>query len=105
MHEYCRSPLFRIWYSCPLIALPPGASTGGWMAVPLRGLAALFGGFDIARYVHFFAMAGIAGFGLGDIALARDLESSREVHARWPEGVAREGDEDEATVDVRGVMP
>ena len=28
----------------------------------LQGLVSLFGGFDIARYVHFFAMAGIGLF-------------------------------------------
>lgn len=33
-----------------------------WKPVQLHGLASLFGGFDSARYVHFFAMAGIAAF-------------------------------------------
>jgi thiosulfate reductase cytochrome b subunit len=33
-----------------------------WKPVQLQGLAALFGGYDVARRVHFVAMAGIAGF-------------------------------------------
>jgi len=33
-----------------------------WKPVQLQGLVSLFGGFDIARYVHFFAMAGIGLF-------------------------------------------
>lgn len=33
-----------------------------WKPVQLQGLVALFGGFDFARYVHFFAMAGIGLF-------------------------------------------
>ncbi len=33
-----------------------------WKPVQLHGLTALFGGFDAARYVHFFAMAAIVLF-------------------------------------------
>ncbi len=33
-----------------------------WKPVQLQILTALFGGYDAARYVHFFAMAAIAGF-------------------------------------------
>src|SRR5262245_8777304 len=33
-----------------------------WKPVQLQWLATLFGGFDAARYVHFFAMAAIVGF-------------------------------------------
>jgi thiosulfate reductase cytochrome b subunit len=33
-----------------------------WKPVQLQELAALFGGYDAARYVHFFAMAAIVGF-------------------------------------------
>jgi thiosulfate reductase cytochrome b subunit len=33
-----------------------------WKPVQLQWLASAFGGFDSARYVHFFAMAGIAAF-------------------------------------------
>src|SRR5262249_36034956 len=33
-----------------------------WKPVQLHDLAAAFGGYDTARYVHFFAMAAIVGF-------------------------------------------
>jgi thiosulfate reductase cytochrome b subunit len=33
-----------------------------WKPVQFKYLTALFGGYDIARYVHFFAMATIVGF-------------------------------------------
>jgi thiosulfate reductase cytochrome b subunit len=33
-----------------------------WKPVQLQELAAVFGGYDAARYVHFFAMAAIVGF-------------------------------------------
>ena len=33
-----------------------------WKPVQLQGLVSLFGGFDTARYVHFFAMSGIGMF-------------------------------------------
>jgi thiosulfate reductase cytochrome b subunit len=33
-----------------------------WKPIQLQELTALFGGYDAARYVHFFAMATIAGF-------------------------------------------
>ena len=33
-----------------------------WKPVQLHYLTSLFGGYDLARYVHFFAMAAIAGF-------------------------------------------
>jgi thiosulfate reductase cytochrome b subunit len=33
-----------------------------WKPVQLQQLTALFGGYDVARYVHFFAMAAIVGF-------------------------------------------
>jgi len=33
-----------------------------WKPVQLQALTAVFGGYDAARYVHFFAMATIAGF-------------------------------------------
>ncbi len=41
-----------------------------WKPVQLWWLAALFGGFDAARYVHFFAMAAIVGFSLIHIVMA-----------------------------------
>jgi thiosulfate reductase cytochrome b subunit len=33
-----------------------------WKPVQLQGVVVLFGGYDAARFVHFFAMAAIAGF-------------------------------------------
>jgi thiosulfate reductase cytochrome b subunit len=33
-----------------------------WKPVQVQELTTLFGGYDAARYVHFFAMAAIAGF-------------------------------------------
>lgn len=41
-----------------------------WKPVQFQELAALFGGYDAARYVHFCAMAAIVGFLLVHIALA-----------------------------------
>ena len=41
-----------------------------WKPVQLQELAALFGGYDAARYVHFFAMAAIVGFLVIHIILA-----------------------------------
>jgi thiosulfate reductase cytochrome b subunit len=41
-----------------------------WKPVQLQELTALFGGYDVARYVHFFAMAAIVGFLVIHIALA-----------------------------------
>jgi thiosulfate reductase cytochrome b subunit len=41
-----------------------------WKPVQLQYLTALFGGYDIARYVHFFCMAAIVGFLAVHVALA-----------------------------------
>jgi thiosulfate reductase cytochrome b subunit len=41
-----------------------------WKPVQLQALTAIFGGYDAARYVHFFAMASIAGFLVIHISLA-----------------------------------
>ena len=41
-----------------------------WKPVQLKYLTAFFGGYDIARYVHFFAMASIVGFLTVHVALA-----------------------------------
>ena len=41
-----------------------------WKPVQLQELTALFGGYEAARYVHFFAMAAIVGFLIVHIALA-----------------------------------
>ena len=41
-----------------------------WKPVQFQELTALFGGYDFARYVHFFAMAAIVGFLVVHILLA-----------------------------------
>jgi thiosulfate reductase cytochrome b subunit len=41
-----------------------------WKPVQLQELTTLFGGYDFARYVHFFAMAAIVGFLCVHVALA-----------------------------------
>ena len=41
-----------------------------WKPVQLQWLTALFGGYDIARYVHFFCMAAIVAFMVVHVALA-----------------------------------
>jgi thiosulfate reductase cytochrome b subunit len=41
-----------------------------WKPVQLKYLTAFFGGYDTARYVHFFAMASIVGFLTVHVALA-----------------------------------
>jgi thiosulfate reductase cytochrome b subunit len=41
-----------------------------WKPIQLQELTALFGGYDAARYVHFFAMAAIVGFLVIHILLA-----------------------------------
>jgi thiosulfate reductase cytochrome b subunit len=41
-----------------------------WKPVQVQELTAVFGGYDAARYVHFFAMAAIAGFLAIHITLA-----------------------------------
>ena len=41
-----------------------------WKPVQLQTLTNLFGGYDAARYVHFFAMAGIVIFSVIHIVMA-----------------------------------
>jgi thiosulfate reductase cytochrome b subunit len=41
-----------------------------WKPVQFQELTALFGGYDAARYVHFFAMAAIVGFLVLHVSLA-----------------------------------
>ncbi|MEA2975121.1 MAG: hypothetical protein QOF19_641 [Alphaproteobacteria bacterium] len=53
---------------CGVIIVLSGLSI--WKPVQLQALTALFGGYDAARYVHFFAMAAIVGFLIVHIALA-----------------------------------
>ena len=41
-----------------------------WKPVQLQELTALFGGYEAARYVHFFAMAAIVGFLVVHVVMA-----------------------------------
>jgi thiosulfate reductase cytochrome b subunit len=41
-----------------------------WKPVQLQELTALFGGYDVARFVHFFAMAAIVGFVIIHVIMA-----------------------------------
>ena len=41
-----------------------------WKPVQFQELTALFGGYDVARYVHFFAMSAIVGFLVVHVSLA-----------------------------------
>jgi thiosulfate reductase cytochrome b subunit len=41
-----------------------------WKPVQLQWLTAVFGGYEVARYVHFFCMAAIVGFLVIHVALA-----------------------------------
>ncbi|QKJ85110.1 thioredoxin reductase [Paramixta manurensis] len=45
---------------CGVLLVLSGLSI--WKPVQFSGLVALFGGFDFARYVHFFAMSGVVAF-------------------------------------------
>jgi thiosulfate reductase cytochrome b subunit len=53
---------------CGVVIVLSGLSM--WKPVQFQELTALFGGYDFARYVHFFAMAAIVGFLVVHIALA-----------------------------------
>ena len=41
-----------------------------WKPVQLQELTAVFGGYEAARYVHFFAMAAIVGFLVVHVVMA-----------------------------------
>jgi thiosulfate reductase cytochrome b subunit len=41
-----------------------------WKPVQFQELTAIFGGYDVARYVHFLAMSAIVGFLIVHISLA-----------------------------------
>lgn len=53
---------------CGIVIVASGLSI--WKPVQFQELTALFGGYDFARYVHFFAMAAIVGFLVVHVALA-----------------------------------
>jgi thiosulfate reductase cytochrome b subunit len=47
-----------------------------WKPVQLQALTAAFGGYDTARYVHFFAMAAIVGFLVVHVIMSAVVPSS-----------------------------
>jgi thiosulfate reductase cytochrome b subunit len=53
---------------CGVVIVLSGLSI--WKPVQLRELSLLFGGYDAARYVHFFAMAAIVGFVVIHVVMA-----------------------------------
>jgi len=53
---------------CGMLIVLTGLSI--WKPVQFQELTALFGGYDFARYVHFFAMAAIVGFLVVHVLLA-----------------------------------
>ena len=53
-----------------------------WKPVQLQWLTALFGGYDTARYVHFFCMAAIAGFLIVHVLLALIVPKSLRAMVR-----------------------
>jgi thiosulfate reductase cytochrome b subunit len=53
---------------CSVVIVLSGVSI--WKPVQFQELTALFGGYDLARYVHFFAMSAIVGFLVVHVALA-----------------------------------
>jgi thiosulfate reductase cytochrome b subunit len=53
---------------CGILIVLSGLSI--WKPVQFQELTALFGGYNFARYVHFFAMAAIVGFLCVHVALA-----------------------------------
>ena len=53
---------------CGIVIVLSGLSI--WKPVQFQELTALFGGYDVARYVHFFAMSAIVGFLSVHVALA-----------------------------------
>jgi thiosulfate reductase cytochrome b subunit len=53
---------------CGFLIVASGLSI--WKPVQFQELTALFGGYDFARYVHFFAMSAFVGFLIVHVALA-----------------------------------
>jgi thiosulfate reductase cytochrome b subunit len=53
---------------CGIVIVLSGLSI--WKPVQFQELTALFGGYDFARYVHFFAMSAIVGFLVVHVTLA-----------------------------------
>ncbi len=60
-----------VYFSLPIFGVAAVLSgLAIWKPVQLQELTAVFGGYDAARYVHFLAMAAIAGFLVVHVLLA-----------------------------------
>lgn len=62
----------RALYAAAILLMIVAALSGLaiWKPVQLQEMTALFGGFELARRVHFFAMAGLAAFLVAHVAAA-----------------------------------
>jgi thiosulfate reductase cytochrome b subunit len=63
-----QKPLYAGVILCGVLIVLSGIAI--WKPVQFQELTALFGGYDVARFVHFFAMAAIVGFLVVHVALA-----------------------------------
>ncbi len=54
------------WSACVIVL----SGLAIWKPVQFQYLTALFGGYDVARYVHFFAMAAIVLFLIVHVVMA-----------------------------------
>src|SRR5450631_246809 len=67
-HNYVQKLLYAGIIAVGVVIVLSGLSI--WKPVQLQYLTALFGGYDVARYVHFVCMAAIVGFLVVHVALA-----------------------------------
>ncbi|ABD05043.1 conserved hypothetical protein [Rhodopseudomonas palustris HaA2] len=67
-YNYVQKLLYAGIILVGILAVLSGLSI--WKPVQFQTLTALFGGYDTARYVHFFAMAAIVGFLVIHVVLA-----------------------------------
>ena len=85
--------LQRLFYLAVLLLTALAVTSGLvlWKPVQLDGLARLIGGYEFARRLHFFAMAGLAGFVVLHVALSvllpRTLVAMITGRARVPEAL------------------
>src|SRR6202451_4697387 len=67
-HNYVQKLLYAGIIVVGVVIVLSGLSI--WKPVQLQYLTALFGGYDVARYVHFFCMSAISAFLVVHVALA-----------------------------------
>ena len=68
VYNAVQRPLYVGAILAGMVAVLSGISI--WKPVQVQELTAVFGGYDAARFVHFFAMAAITGFLVVHVALA-----------------------------------